>query len=88
MSTGWIIIRQERHQEDRYWVYLQKDDALKIASELTVYWRAKYLPEPEVIDEELSGDQVYHFSAEDCFRVVVRPIVIHKPGEYSALGEH
>jgi hypothetical protein len=88
MIDAWVVIRQERHQEDRYWVCLQKADALKIATELVVYWREKYLPEQEVIDEELYGDQVFHFSAEDCFRVVAKPIFVREPCEHSALGEH
>ncbi len=79
MKNAWIVIRYEKHIDDRFWVCLQKDDALKIAADVTAYWKTKY--EPEEVDETLYEDQIFHFDAEDMFRVVVQPQEVRETGE-------
>ena len=83
MIDAWIVTREEKHVDDCYWVCLQKDDALKIAADVTNYWRAQYEPEADSIDETLYEDQLFHFDAEDCFRVTVQPQAIREPGEHA-----
>lgn len=79
MIAAWIVIREEKHLDDRFWVCLTKEDALTIAADVTAYWRAEY--EPKAVDETLYEGQVFHFDAEDGFRVVVQPQSIREPGE-------
>ena len=80
MIDAWIVIREEKHNDDRFWVCLTKDDALKIAADVTAYWVAQYAPEEA--DETLYADQVFHFDAEDSFCVYVQPQIIRERGEY------
>lgn len=84
MIEAWIVSREEKHIDDRFWVCLTKADALKIAADVTAYWKNAY--EPEEVDETLYEDQVFHFDADDAFRVVVQPQQIREPGEYSDLA--
>lgn len=79
MLDAWIVTREEKHVDDRHWVCLDKNDALKIAADVTAYWSDQY--EPDSIDETLYEDQIFHFDAEDAFRVVVQPQLIRQPGE-------
>jgi hypothetical protein len=85
MIDAWMVTRKEKHIDDRFWVCFQKDDALKIAADVIAYWREKYEPGPDQIDEMLYGDQALHFDAEDCFSVVVHAQVVREPGEVTAM---
>jgi len=38
MKDGFIVVRKEKHLDDKYWVCEDKIDALRIASDVTDYW--------------------------------------------------
>ena len=80
MIGSWIVVRKEKHIDDRFWICLNKDDALKIAFDVSEYWKAKY--NTEAVDEDLYGDQLFNYDAEDSFRVYVKPQQIRESGEY------
>ena len=79
MISAWIVVRQEKHIDDRFWVCLSSDDALRIATDVTAYWKSHYLINEA--DETLYEDQIYHFDAEDSFHVYVQPQKIREVGE-------
>ena len=81
MREAWIVVRSEKHLDDKYWVCSTKDDALCIAHDVTAYWRSQYSRPDCDVDEELHRNLVYHYDMEDCFRVHVEPVSIHEPGE-------
>lgn len=91
MIKAWIVTRKERHLDNKTWVCMDKEDALYIAREITVWWLEEYgeygscLAQVDV-DEELYGDLIYNYSAEDCFSVHVAPQEIREAGE-AAIGE-
>jgi hypothetical protein len=77
MINAWIVIREENCIDAKYWVCLNKDDALKIAKDVTEYWK----DESDEVDTELYEDMIYNYSAEDSFSVIVQPQQIREPGE-------
>jgi hypothetical protein len=81
MTDAWIVVRQEKHIDERYWVCVSKEDALKIAADVVAYWTAGYHPDPDCVDTTLYDDQLFHVDAEDAFRVVVQPQQIRDVGE-------
>jgi hypothetical protein len=86
MKQGWIVVREEKHVDPKFWVCTDKADALAIAADVTAYWREKNQPDPENVDEELYEDMAFHYDAEDCFRVYVQPQDIRDPGETAPSG--
>ena len=70
MIPGWIVIREEPHVEDRFWICLKKEDALAIADDVIQYWEGQ--SEPEGVDVTLyRADQVLRFHAYGRFCVTV-----------------
>ena len=87
MREAWIVVRSEKHFDDKYWVCCTKDDALRIAQDVTAYWRSEYYNQDRDIDEELHSDLVYHYDMEDCFRVHVEPVSLYEPGDVIRLED-
>jgi hypothetical protein len=81
MIDGWIVVREEKHIDMKFWVCLNKDDALKIANDVTNYWKEKYDPNPEDVDTELYESLIFNFNADDMFWVYVQPQKINEIGE-------
>ena len=79
MQQAWIVVREERHIDPRFWVCLERDDALRIASDVTAYWMQQY--EPEEVNRQMYENQIFHCQAEDAFRVYVEPQNILSAGE-------
>jgi len=82
-QTAWLVIRSEKHVDDKYWVSTGLDDALDIAADVTRYWLTEYDDVikangglDEVVDKTCYGDLEYHCDAEDLFRVAVQPVKI------------
>lgn len=84
MINAWIVVRQEQHIEDKYWLCLERDDALGIASDVTEYWREKYKLDADEVDETLYADLIFNYNAEDAFRVFAQPQQIRERGEHQA----
>ena len=81
MKNAWLVVREERHIDPKHWVCLEQADALKIANDVTAYWKKACRPNPKNVDRTLYETQVFHFDAEEAFRVYVQPIQIREPGE-------
>jgi hypothetical protein len=80
---GWIVVREERHIEPKFWICFDRADALKIAADVIAYWSEQY---EQIIaegpaDTELYGDQILHFDLEDAFYVRVQPQQVRAPGD-------
>lgn len=83
MINAFIVLREEKHVDIKTWVCLAREDALKIARDVTDYWVEKYgvdLADKDGYDTTLYGDQLFHFQAEE-FYVWVIPQDIREPGE-------
>jgi len=35
MKDAWIVVREEKHLDDKFWICLHREDALRIAKEVT-----------------------------------------------------
>ena len=86
MVNGFIVVLEEKHSDNRYWVYSERKDALKIAKEISSYWKENYedvIGEGEVdIDRALYNESIiYNYNVEDCFCVYVKSTVIRSAGE-------
>lgn len=81
MTEAWIIVRKERHIDDKYWVCLSKDDAINLALEITTYWQKQYELSSDDINNTLYEGLVFSAIAEDAFRVFVQPQKILLAGE-------
>ena len=90
MINAYIVVREEKHIDDRFWVCLEQEDALKIAADVTAYWRKEYNTDsydPGDIDEELHEDLLFHFHAGSEFRVYVQPQQIREANEVEEEGD-
>lgn len=81
MKDAWIVVRTEKHIDDKFWVCLSRGDALQIARDVVRYWRNRYLPDEDDVDQECRGDRIFNFDADDCFHVYVEPQTVREPGE-------
>lgn len=82
MINAWIVVREERHVEDKYWVCLVQEDAIAIATDVTKYWLKEC--EPEHVDTTCYGNRIFSCSVEDAFSVYVMPQDIRDRGETDA----
>lgn len=80
---GWIVVREERHIDDKFWVCLTREDAVRVAAAVAQEWRDQcgVVPGAPGLDETCYGDQVFHCDVEDCFRVYAQPQSILEAGE-------
>ena len=87
MIEAWIVIRSEKHLDDKFWVCLDRDDALRIASDVTSYWKGQYAGELARffgdigIDTDLLGQFVFNYNMEESFWVRCEPVTIRESGE-------
>jgi len=79
MSSGFIVIRTEKHVDDKYWVCLNENDALRIAVEVSEYWKKEYSTWKEY-DTELYEDLIFNCTEEsqNLFSVQVQPQTINE----------
>lgn len=87
MIDAWIVVREEKHISDKFWICLEREDALHIATDLIKYWRDQYKIDTELVDETCYEDLILHFAAEDAFRIFVQPQCIREIGEIESLTE-
>lgn len=85
MINGWIVTRKEKHIDDKFWVCLSREDALKIAKDVTEYWKQGYNPQQDMIDETCYEDRIFYFSAEELFTIYVQPQQIRENGEFEKI---
>jgi hypothetical protein len=81
MKAAFIVVREERHIDPKYWVCIDKDDAINIASAVGEYWSRKYCPDEVDIDRTLYEDLIFNVYVEDAYRIFVKPITIRDTGE-------
>ena len=83
MIEAWIVIREEKHLNNKYWVCLNEIDALRIADEVSEYWKKEYDTWKEY-DTKLYGDLIFNCTEESqsLFSVQVQPQIINESGEY------
>lgn len=86
MTPAYIVIREQRSIDTRYWICIELSDAIKIAEGVSAYWLAEYEPDDDDIDRENYGNLLYHCDVEDSFRVSVEPIDIRAAGEYGEVS--
>lgn len=82
-QSGFIVVRQEGHIDANHWVCLALPDALKIAGDVVAYWADHYgVQENDIpVDTDLHEDLLFHYDAEDCFRVYVQAQEIRALGD-------
>ena len=85
MIDAWLVVREEKHVDMKFWVCLNRDDAIKIAQDVTIYWVEKYRNLNPEVDAVCLDDRIYSFNAEDCFHVYVDPVKIREEGEHDPL---
>lgn len=83
MINAWLVVRTEKHIDDRYWVCLRRADALAIAKDVAGYWANQY--SWQRLDRKRIGDSIFSRSAEECFTVDVIPQMIRENGEIEQL---
>lgn len=79
MKQGWIVVLEDRHADDEYFVCEEREDALGIANQLALWSISHY--GPAVIDAKLYGNQIFRCALEDAFTVTVAPQGIRERGE-------
>lgn len=81
MKNAWIVVREERHIDPKFWVCESREDALSIAHDVTDYWIEDYGHTEDDLYRDLYGDQIFHVQGEDAFNIYVVPQEIREPGE-------
>lgn len=84
MQQAWIVVREEKHIDTKFWVCLERDDALRIAEAVTDYWVKRY--KPSTVYVALYDNQIFHCQDEENFRVYVVPQNILSAGEDDITG--
>lgn len=84
MTQGWIVVREEKHIDDRFWVCLHLEDALRIAADVVKYWLSEYEIAETAVERQCYGEEIFHCESEDGFRVYVIPQTILAAGENDA----
>jgi hypothetical protein len=84
MREGYIVVREEKHIDDRFWVCEAREDALALAEALVNHWAAEY--DDEALHDEYFLDAVFSRGVEDRFCVYVIPQAIFEPGERELVG--
>lgn len=79
MKPGWIVVCEDRHADDEYFVCEDRSDALAIAAARAAAALQHYRTIP---DSETYGYQVWRRSVEDCYTITVSPQQIREPGEW------
>ena len=84
---GWIVAREEKHVDAKFWVCTDRADALKIAEDVSKYWIENYgLDESELDREIFEGDEsaparIWQCVGEDAFYVYVQAQQIRARGD-------
>ena len=91
MKGGFIVVRKEKHIDDKYWVCETIHDALRIAQDVTGYWKNEYGCDKDQdvdVDETLYENLLFHYSAEDMFSIIVQPQHIREKGEHCEKSQY
>jgi len=76
---GFLIVRKEKHIDDRHWVFTDEDLAMRVAEKVTDYLVDQYEPDEDELDISIpddSDDLLFYASLEDAFSVFVEEIEI------------
>lgn len=73
---AYIVVTHDRHCDDSYKVFVNKEAAIKFAQEQTTLYRIHYNVEDKEIDYTRYGDRIYSAILEDAFRITVQLINI------------
>ena len=87
MIDAWLVVREEKHIDDRHWVCLDKEDALIIAGDVTDYWIDQYKDSNGEVDDVPCEGQIFRHDQEDSFYVYVIPTTIRGKGENQELNK-
>ena len=80
MRDGYIVVREEKHLEPKFWVCECLSDAQIIFVDVSTYWIGEY--SGQVLDFEACGDTVLQAQTEDeGFNVYVAKQAIRAKGE-------
>lgn len=82
MINAYIVVRKQKNVDNKYIVCLNKEDALKIALEISNYWIEFYRDlEKDDIDYNCYGRSIYNCYTAELFSVDVMPQEIKESGE-------
>lgn len=82
MKAVYLIVRKEKHIDDKYWLCKVKKDALTIAEEVADFWLSHYTEENnEIVTEPVSDQIFYRGTANEGFEVFVKPINLRESGQ-------
>jgi hypothetical protein len=42
MIEAYLVVREEKHIDDKHWVCLSREDALRIARDVVAHWSKRY----------------------------------------------
>jgi len=79
MIEAYIVSRTEKHIDPKYWVCLDRQDALDIAKDVTAYWMNEYGVDESEVYRELNN-LIFNFCAE-AFVIQVKKQTIREKGE-------
>lgn len=69
--NGFIVVRKESHIDDKYWVFDNAEEALKVAEDVSNYWLKEY--GDGEIDRTLYEGMLFNLDMDDSFSVTVLP---------------
>jgi len=86
MIQGWMVVRREYHVDDRFWVCIDREDAVSIARDVSAYWKRQYEDITDDIDRTCYGEAIFSFVIEDGVYVFVLPQNVREVGEREEVG--
>lgn len=77
MIDGFVVVRVEKHIDDKFWVFKRYFKALKVAEDVVAYWNKEYGVgedgDTTEVDNDLYGDHLFNHVVEDGFHVCIQP---------------
>lgn len=87
MNDAFIVVRKAKNLEDKYWVCFGYTDSIKIANDVTQYWKDICEQEDAIIHHaklsKISSDLLFHCGEvkHNIFSVIVKRQKINELGE-------
>lgn len=83
MIEAWLVVRKEKHVDDKYWVCFEREDALAIAKDVAAYWKKNYKLEDGDVNTKLFSNLVFQEAGYEgeLYTVTVEPILLRQKGE-------
>lgn len=81
MAEIYLLVREERHTDNEYWAFRDKDNAIQEANKLTDLWFAASEISADEVDMDCPEGLLFSAQSEDGFWIYVQEIWLFEANE-------